>query len=120
LNDLKISVVVPDIEGCFSSEAAHNIYRIVQEAVNNVAKHAQASLLVLEVEKSRDKVHFTIRDDGIGFGGERLESGGSIKAGLGLTSMAQRVRLLGGEFSVTANPGVGCEVKFTLPRITMA
>jgi len=120
LNDLKISVVMPDLDGCFSSEASHNIYRIVQEAVNNIAKHAQASLLVLEVEKGNDKVHFIIRDDGVGFGGERLNPGGSIKTGLGLSSMAQRVRLLGGEFSVSADPGGGCEVRFTLPKTIMA
>ena len=116
LNDLKVSVAVPDLDGCFSTESARNIYRIVQEAVNNVAKHAQASLLVLEADVTADSVHFQVRDDGVGFGGTRLVRGGQPEAGLGLTSMAQRVRLMDGDFSVSASPGEGCVVDFTLPR----
>ncbi len=115
LNDLKVSISVPDLEGCFASNAARHVYRIVQEAVNNVAKHAQASLLVLEAEVTDATVRFLIRDDGVGFG---VDNDGSARnrAGLGLTSMAQRVRLLGGEFSVSTKPGEGCVVTFTLPR----
>jgi signal transduction histidine kinase len=116
LNDLKVSVSVPDLEGCFSDDEARNIYRIVQEAVNNVAKHAQASLLILEAELLDDKVCFRISDDGVGFGGDNPPAGGRVEAGLGLTSMAQRVRLLGGDFSVSAKPGAGCVVTFTLPK----
>ena len=115
LNDLKVSISVPDLEGCFASDASRHVYRIVQEAVNNVAKHAQASLLVLEAEVTDETVRFLVRDDGVGFGSDhdgRSRSG----AGLGLTSMAQRVRLLGGEFSVSTKPGEGCVVTFTLPR----
>ena len=116
LNDLKVSVSLPDLEGCFSDDEARNIYRIVQEAVNNVAKHAQASLLTLEAELQDDRVCFRISDDGVGFGGDNSLAGGRVEAGLGLTSMAQRVRLLGGEFSVSAQPGAGCVVTFTLPK----
>ncbi len=115
LNDLKVSISVPNLEGCFVSDAARHVYRIVQEAVNNVAKHAQASLLVLEAEVTDETVRFLIRDDGVGFGSDHNDSARS-GAGLGLTSMAQRVRLLGGEFSVSAKPGEGCVVTFTLPR----
>jgi len=115
LNDLKVSISVPDLEGCFASDSSRHIYRIIQEAVNNVAKHAQASLLVLEAEVTDETVRFLVRDDGVGFG---VDHNGSARsgAGLGLTSMAQRVRLLGGEFSVSTKPGEGCVVTFTLPR----
>ncbi len=119
LNDLKVSISVPDLEGCFSSDASRHVYRIVQEAVNNVAKHAQASLLVLEAEVTDETVRFLIRDDGVGFGDDH---NGSVRsgAGLGLTSMAQRVQLLGGEFSVSSKPDDGCLVTFTLPRKSSA
>ena len=116
LNDLKVSVSIPNLEGCFSDDEARNIYRIVQEAVNNVAKHARASLLILEAELLDDKVRFRVSDDGVGFGGDNLLAGGRVEAGLGLTSMAQRVRLLDGDFSVSAQPGSGCVVTFTLPK----
>jgi len=115
LNDLKVSISVPNLEGCFSSDSSRHIYRIIQEAVNNVAKHAQASLLVLEAEVTDDAVRFLIRDDGVGFGSDHDGTARS-GAGLGLTSMAQRVRLLGGEFSISTKPGEGCVVTFTLPR----
>ena len=116
LNDLKISVILPDLEGCFSNDTARNIYRITQEALNNIAKHAQASLLILEAEIMDDKVHFRVQDDGIGLDSNPAVPGGRIKPGLGLASMAQRVHLLDGEFSISANPGTGCEVNFTLPK----
>ncbi len=118
LNDLKVSISVPDLEGCFAGDAARHVYRIVQEAVNNVAKHAQASLLVLEAEVSDERVRFLVRDDGVGFSSDYANGSDRSEAGLGLTSMAQRVRLLGGEFSVAAKPGEGCTVTFTLPRKT--
>lgn len=116
LNDLKVSISVPDLEGCFASDASRHVYRIVQEAVNNVAKHAQASFLVLEAEVTDETVRFMVQDDGVGFDSNHV--GGSTRnaAGLGLTSMAQRVTLLGGEFSISTKLGEGCLVKFVLPR----
>ncbi len=118
LNDLKVSISVPDLEGCFSDEAARHVYRIVQEALNNVAKHAQASLLLLEAEVADDSVCFRIRDDGVGFSSDYADGSERNAAGLGLTSMVQRVRLLGGEFSLSTKPGAGCTVTFTVPGKT--
>ncbi|MCD6292663.1 MAG: sensor histidine kinase [Deltaproteobacteria bacterium] len=115
LHNLKASVSVSDIDGLFSLEAARNIYRIVQEAINNIGKHAQASLLILETEIVGDLVSFSIKDDGVGFVvdlAKRSRDGG----GLGLASMAQRVQLMGGKFVVDSQLGKGCEIKFTLPK----
>jgi len=115
LHNLKASVAVPDIDAYFSSETSRNIYRIVQEAINNVGKHAHASLLVLEAEIIDDTVCFSIRDDGVGFEVGNTKRGWA-GGGLGLASMAQRVRLLSGEFEIISHVGDGCEVKFTLPK----
>ena len=115
LHNLKVSIAVPDIDDFFSRETARIIYRIVQEAINNVGKHAKASLLVLEAEILGDRVCFSIKDDGVGFdfdGVRRSREG----AGLGLASMAERVRLLDGEFAVFSKPGQGCEVRLTLQK----
>ncbi len=115
LHNLKASVDVPDIDDYFSGEAVRNIYRIAQEAINNVGKHAKASLVVLEAKILGDAVCFSIKDDGVGFDVDimRRDRAGT---GLGLASMAERVRLLGGEFVVVSKPNKGCEVKFTLPK----
>ncbi len=115
LHNLKASVAVADIDSCFHGDAARNIYRIVQEAINNVGKHAKASLVVLEAEVLGDAVHFSIKDDGVGFEVESPKRG-RTGAGLGLASMAQRACLLGGEFAVISQPGKGTEVEFTLPK----
>ena len=115
LHNLKASVVVADIDSCFHGDAARHIYRIVQEAINNVGKHAKASLVVLEAEVLSDSVRFSIKDDGVGFAVESLKKG-RAGTGLGLASMAQRARLLEGEFAVVSQAGKGTEVKFTLPK----
>ena len=115
LHNLKASVDVPDIDEYFSGDAARNIYRIAQEAVNNVGKHAKALLLVLEAEILGDAVRFSIKDDGVGFDVDIMRQN-RVGAGLGLASMAERVRLLDGDFEVVSKPGEGCEVKFTLPK----
>ena len=115
LHNLKASVAVADIDGCFNGDAARNIYRIVQEAINNVGKHAEASLVVLAAEVSGDAVYFSIKDDGVGFEVEDPKRG-RAGASLGLASMAQRAHLLEGEFEVISQPGKGTEVKFKLPK----
>jgi signal transduction histidine kinase len=116
LHNLKASVAVPDIDDFFTQEAGRNIYRIVQEAINNVGKHAKASLLVLEAEIVADTVCFSVKDDGVGFEVDPTKRGRAGVGGLGLASMAQRVRLLGGEFEIVSQIGNGCEIKFTLPK----
>ncbi|MBN2809864.1 MAG: hypothetical protein JXR80_10265 [Deltaproteobacteria bacterium] len=115
LNNLKVSISVPDLDDVFAGDAARNIYRIVQEAINNVGKHAKASLVLLKAEIVGDEVSFSIKDDGVGFDLEstqKMRSG----AGLGLASMAQRVHLLGGKFKLVSRPGEGCEIAFTIPK----
>ncbi|MEA3332137.1 MAG: sensor histidine kinase [Pseudomonadota bacterium] len=116
LHNLKASVAVPDIDDFFSQETARNIYRIVQEAINNVGKHAKASLLVLEAEVIADTVCFSVKDDGVGFEVNSMKRGRAGGGGIGLASMAQRVRLLGGEFEIVSQLGDGCEIKFKLPK----
>ena len=86
LNNLKASIVVPDLDDIFAGDAARNIYRIVQEAINNVGKHAKASLILLEAEIIGDEVRFSIKDDGVGFD-MNIAQKGRPGAGLGLASM---------------------------------
>lgn len=115
LNNLKASIAVPDLDDFFASDAARNIYRIVQEAINNVGKHAKASLVLLEAEIIGDEVRFSIKDDGVGFDMDSVKKGRG-GAGLGLASMTQRVHFLDGKFTLVSHPGEGCEVTFTLPK----
>ncbi len=114
-HNIKALTSVSDLDDYFSENEARNIYRIVQEAINNVGKHAQASLIVLEAEVKKDEITFSIRDDGVGFEVEKVRDE-PLKAGIGLASMVQRVRLLKGRFSIVSRPGQGTEIRFSIPR----
>ena len=92
------------------------VYRVAQEALLNVTKHAQAKQLWLELEGQGNRVHLCIRDDGVGFdpmGGSELMRDGHF----GLVAMRERVEMAGGRFQLESRPGAGVLVKvsFDLP-----
>jgi two-component system, NarL family, sensor histidine kinase DevS len=91
------------------SETESTLYRLVQEALNNVAKHAGASRAEALVEWSDDIVEVTVRDDGCGF------DPATANGGFGLTGMRERVMLAGGELQIDAAPGSGTIVSATIP-----
>ena len=84
------------------------IYRLVQEAVNNAARHANARTVEVAVRSEREKVNVTVQDDGAGFDTRFLR-------GLGLLGMEERVRRLGGRLKVSSEPGRGTLVHASLP-----
>ena len=86
------------------------IYRIVQEAVNNVIKHATAENVSVILEKRGTRVLLIVEDDGIGFDVERLLETPAKKRRFGLLGMQERVALVGGSLSVESTPGVGTTV----------
>jgi len=85
------------------------IYRVVQEALNNAARHAQARNVQVVLRSEPDRVRVSIQDDGGGFDTQRVR-------GLGLLGMQERVRHLGGAFGVDSSPGRGTTVSVELPR----
>jgi signal transduction histidine kinase len=84
------------------------IYRLVQEAVNNAVRHANARTVEVAVRSERQKVNVTVQDDGAGFDTRFLR-------GLGLLGMEERVRRLGGRLKVSSEPGRGTLVHASLP-----
>ena len=96
--------------GQIGPEAALCLYRVVQEGVRNASKHSGAALVRVTLESSPESADLTILDDGCGFDPEARTSGG-----LGLVSMTERVRALGGEFCVTSKPGEGTRLHVRLP-----
>ncbi|MGH9840216.1 MAG: sensor histidine kinase [Blastocatellia bacterium] len=95
------------LDGLFSKEAAITIYRVVQEGLNNIVKHAQAGEARISIERQSDFVTITIRDNGRGFAPQRAEA---KRAGFGLAGMAERVRILGGELTIQSREGQGTTV----------
>lgn len=90
------------------------LYRVLQESLNNVAKHAQASQVWVELWQDGTAVHLSIIDDGIGF-----EAKHAVRrpptAGIGLLGMHERVELLGGHLEINTTPGHGARITAHLP-----
>jgi signal transduction histidine kinase len=104
------------LSGRLDSELETIVYRVTQEALLNVTRHAKATRLWLELEGVGDRVQLCIRDDGIGFdpraGAELVHKGH-----FGLVAMRERVELAGGRFQLESSPGAGAVVRatFTVP-----
>lgn len=87
------------------------VYRVAQESLLNAVKHSGASRIRVRLRAADGEMELEVSDDGAGFDVEPTKR----NAGLGLTSMAERVRYLGGRFQLTSRPGTGTEVRASLP-----
>lgn len=111
---LTIERKLEDVDEVFSQDAATNIYRVVQEGLNNILKHARATRVRIELERDVRQVRLWLQDDGCGFElvGERAPGG------LGLKNIAERVRILGGTLQLRSRPGAGTTMEVFLPVAT--
>jgi len=101
------------IDDRFTSDVEVAVYRIVQEALNNVARHSNASACTVALSVTDHVLHLTIEDNGGGFGEDSLSA--PARRGLGLIGMRERAQGLGGRFVVTSRPGTGTHIAVTLP-----
>jgi signal transduction histidine kinase len=92
-----------------SGEEDRIVYRLVQEALTNIVKHANASRVEVSATEGEGAIRILIRDDGDGFDPT------SDTAGRGLRGMRERIELLGGEIAVTSTPGNGTEITASVP-----
>lgn len=91
------------------------IYRVMQEALNNIGKHSEADLVHLSLRKHDSRIELTIKDNGRGFDLEVARSAERAKRGLGLASMKERVDYSGGSFSVESLPRAGTLIRASWP-----
>ena len=106
-----------DLSGCPNNvpdELSIAVYRIAQEGLNNIARHANASEALLRCRSASDGVELTISDDGAG-----LPTGGAKRSGLGLITMRERTEILGGKYSITSYPGEGCTITLNWPETAL-
>jgi PAS domain S-box-containing protein len=87
------------------------IFRLLQEAVNNVTKHARANSIDLSLEGTDERIELTIEDNGMGFDLEKELAEGRLKDGIGLSSMRERTELSNGSFLIESNKGAGTRVR---------
>ncbi len=91
------------------------LYRILQEAFNNIVKHSEARHVNLSLAKKRKHIDFIIKDNGKGFNLEKVLSLENVQRGIGLSSMSERTKLSGGEFFLESIPGKGTTIRATWP-----
>lgn len=118
ITDTEIEITADPIDGIFPDEAETNIYRIVQESVNNIIKHSGAKHARLAIKRHGDDVEITIADDGCGFEPDAAKTVYGRPNGFGLIGIAERVRMLGGIFSINTAPGKGTKMRILLLKQT--
>lgn len=96
------------------------IYRVVQEALNNIQKYASARQVEVAVTAADDELSLLIRDDGEGFDAAEVLLGSDQQRGMGLVSMKERVEVTGGTFQLESSPGQGAAIVATWPRLAIA
>jgi signal transduction histidine kinase len=104
---IPFTVEMDNIDGLLLKQQEINVFRIVQETMTNIVKHSHAAHAAVRIRRTGDTVVLAVSDDGVGF-----ESG---KQGFGLTSMAERVRILGGSLDVDSAPKSGTRITARIP-----
>ena len=104
-----------DVETRFAPEVETALFRVVQEAITNIARHSKADTALIQCAERDGKLTIEIEDDGEGFDLAGLPPPGSRQRGLGLLGMRERVELLGGALEVDSAPGQGVRILLTVP-----
>ncbi|MFT4982941.1 MAG: signal transduction histidine kinase [Bacteroidia bacterium] len=110
---LFISKELPDIDGLVTEKSEIHIYRTIQEALNNVVKHAQATAVKISCDIGQSEIRITVKDNGIGFENERKIS--SAKS-LGLRTMSERIASIGGKVIVESALSKGTTITLHFPK----
>jgi signal transduction histidine kinase len=100
-----------NINAFFNEEESLNLYRFIQESVNNVIRHSQASTLIFTLLKEEDHINVCVKDNGRGFVNVDKQKFNS----LGLKTMMERLGILNGSFDIQSIPGEGTTINATIP-----
>jgi signal transduction histidine kinase len=110
---LAVTVEAENVADDLPEEHKTCIYRVVQEALNNCARHAFARSVRIEVVQESDRIRLSVLDDGLGFNSTHTR-------GLGLLGMEERVTHLGGRFHLQSEPGHGARLRIEIPLAASA
>lgn len=105
---------IDSLDGVFSKKSEINFYRIIQESISNMVKHANATKAEVFIKRDEQSVRLIIRDNGSGFNPATITSTDSQRRGFGLIGMNERARMLGGRLIIYSAPGQGTTLTMTL------
>ena len=110
-HSIDVNFVEENVPRNIPREVALCLFRITQEALQNVKKHSRADSAEVRVEGLEQKIHLSISDRGTGFD----QGAASRQSGIGIRSMEERVRLVGGQFAVRSRPMEGTKIDVWVP-----
>ena len=116
-SDVRILVEMPDVDTLFSPETEVVLYRIFQEIMTNITRHAQAKTISIAIRKRKRRISFVVADDGVGFSTEEVAAAGPVDKGLGLVTMDERIRMIGGKLEISSRINNGTRIVFSVPTI---
>ena len=112
---LSMEVALADVDGLLPPEFEVNLFRIIQETLNNILKHAGASRVNVTLTRERAHLRLVVEDDGRGFDPSRVASRGPDERGLGLREITERARMMRGRAVIQSRPGQGTRLTVEVP-----
>ena len=108
---IPIEFRIENVDDAIRGASATHLYRIIQEALNNLTRHSSASRANLSLERDINCVRLRVTDNGCGFEVKPA----SLRGGLGLRNMAERAQMLGGSLNIESGPGTGTRLRVEVP-----
>jgi signal transduction histidine kinase len=112
---ITVTVTVTGHVDGLSGDVAITCFRVVQEALTNVSRHANARQVLIDLEPSEDRLRIGIEDDGDGFDVAAVREQAAATGHLGLVGMEERIEILGGRLEIDAKPQLGTRINVSLP-----
>jgi signal transduction histidine kinase len=112
---IQVGLHVPEEDIGLPEETATTLFRISQEAINNILRHAKANTAIITLTPCRETVCLEIKDDGVGFDINSLSTEAAAPQKLGLLGIKERAELSGGHFTIQSAPGQGTLIHVCLP-----
>lgn len=103
------------IDEYIAKEKQINVYRVFQESLTNIAKHADATEVRVNLKKMDNKLIGVLRDNGVGFDMSEVQARQWLDKGLGLAAMDERLRIIGGSLHISSEKGKGTSITFEVP-----
>jgi signal transduction histidine kinase len=118
-SEMELLTDIGELDGLLAPEREIDLYRVLQEGMNNILKHAKARHVSVRVQSTDNSIELSLQDDGCGFDPE-MQRQRVDAAGMGLLDMSERIHLLGGSIVISSAVGKGTTIEASIPLITVS